>query len=278
MCGGTSSPAETGKRGAGLSPRGRGNRIVGRQAPDYAGSIPACAGEPSWVPICRFSFSGLSPRVRGNLRRVGPEYVKSGSIPACAGEPATTAQQHLRCRVYPRVCGGTERSDPGRERERGLSPRVRGNRHRARLAATQMGSIPACAGEPYRLSAEYWSQRVYPRVCGGTPQLASELPQATGLSPRVRGNHYRQAGAGRNRGSIPACAGEPSAAIPPGQLTRVYPRVCGGTRQRKQCGEHGKGLSPRVRGNRPSDIDGRSKLGSIPACAGEPAARRTISP
>ena len=51
--------------------------------------------------------------------------------------------------------------------------------------------------------------RVYPRVCGGT--TVSEWV----IVPK--------------RGSIPACAGEPSVREPEIQANAVYPRVCGGT-------------------------------------------------
>ena len=52
---------------------------------------------------------------------------------------------------------------------------------------------------------------------------------------------------------------------------RVYPRVCGGT----ECAGHGerciRGLSPRVRGNPHGLPAPGAFVGSIPACAGEPA-------
>ena len=50
-----------------------------------------------------------------------------------------------------------------------------------------------------------------------------------GLSPRVRGNPSVQRGCFRCPGSIPACAGEPFRAAGMFPLSRVYPRVCGGT-------------------------------------------------
>ncbi len=58
-----------------------------------------------------------------------------------------------------------------------------------------------------------------------------------------------------------------------GLVPRVYPRVCGGTVSIKTPGSVDGGLSPRVRGN-PLPPGPRPALGgSIPACAGEPAAR-----
>ena len=50
--------------------------------------------------------------------------------------------------VYPRVCGGTHNEDKMMSRDKGLSPRVRGNLERFSTALVFQGSIPACAGEP----------------------------------------------------------------------------------------------------------------------------------
>ena len=74
--------------------------------------------------------------------------------------------------------------------------------------------------------------------------------------------------------SIPACAGEPhgSKLRPPSGT--VYPRVCGGTYGEAWQAELAAGLSPRVRGNLDGDVDDTRADGSIPACAGEPAAGR----
>ena len=144
---------------------------------------------------------GLSPRVRGNRSSARRDF--------CA-----------TLWVYPRVCGGT-------------NDVLRGSRH-----PTSWRSIPACAGEPgHMLVRSHWAEcswGVYPRVCGGTMRIRLLKP---GI-PFVR--------------SIPACAGEPSIMtdhlfhhnglsprvrgnrkqhhrLPCPQ--RVYPRVCGGTRQ-----------------------------------------------
>ena len=73
-------------------------------------------------------------------------------------------------------------------------------------------------------------------------------------------------------GSIPACAGEPTKNSGNDGAAKVYPRVCGGT----EAGLMGTvdliGLSPRVRGNRVNNLSDVAGGGSIPACAGEPAA------
>ena len=199
--------------------------------------------------------------------------MRTGSIPAGAGEPAGTSRAAGSARVYPRGCGGTAIEECPGIRRRGLSPRVRGN-HVSLLAGVEMpGSIPAGAGEPERRGLPSSCTRVYPRGCGGTLNAAMAGPGCEGLSPRVRGNHLHGDGLASAEGSIPAGAGEP--VVGPARWTRgrVYPRGCGGTRSRSRAFRLPAGLSPRVRGNLRQKWDQLSSMRSIPAGAGEPAAR-----
>ena len=107
-------------------------------------------------------------------------------------------------------------------------------------------------------------------MCGGTASTATIGQPETGLSPRVRGNRVIRRSQIAGEGSIPACAGEPRTLRTMRLLTRVYPRVCGGTPTEALKTGGGRGLSPRVRGN-PNLIQGHvQRNGSIPACAGEP--------
>ena len=226
--------------------------------------------------------SALYPRVCG-----GTSCMK-GSIPACAGEPSTD----------PRVCGGTSwimtRSIPACAGEpctiaggwvRGVYPRV----------TSVQRSIPACAGEP----SHSMGSRVYPRVPLGLLPVGVEHIES--VYPRVCGG-TGSAARSTQRGSIPACAGEPRSCCSIGSIpacageppairvaSRVYPRVCGGTGSAARWGMH-NGLSPRVRGNparwgRTQRTGMRWTLGhledrSIPACAGEPSSevKAALSP
>ena len=150
------------------------------------------------------------------------------------------------------MCGGTRRGQPARFRCPGLSPRVRGNLDSQRLLGIGRGSIPACAGEPWRPAATAARRVVYPRVCGGTALELGQGADTRGLSPRVRGNPPDTASNPPQYRSIPACAGEPQRSIAVGSGFR--------------------GLSPRVRGNRMPSSTESGAAGSIPACAGEPPA------
>ena len=239
-----------------------------------------CGGTQFWAISVQVQ-EGLSPRVRGNRRRAAARWPGVRSIPACAGEPHSSPTIRTSRRVYPRVCGGTTLFADDPDIPPGLSPRVRGNHTLRRRSGHPAGSIPACAGEPILAKRLRPSDEVYPRVCGGTRDLADGDQGQVGLSPRVRGNRLRIGGEDADLGSIPACAGEPWTGWPRTPRTKVYPRVCGGTRAGQPHTAMGEGLSPRVRGNPGCAPPPPSQPGSIPACAGEPpspCARRPHRP
>ena len=233
MCGGTPPTPLLRRHCLGLSPRVRGNQVGIVPPGRDGGSIPACAGEPSGegfqagaaavyprvcggtrvplpsagagevyprvcggtyrIQLYRDRLEGLSPRVRGNRGELVQSGPRVGSIPACAGEPTQRRLNPAARAVYPRVCGGTTPSPAPRRPAGGLSPRVRGNPGKGARAVTKVGSIPACAGEPHPGIGISWRRTVYPRVCGGTGNLARAAHNAGGLSPRVRGNRGRLA-------------------------------------------------------------------------------------
>ena len=131
----------------GLSPRVRGNLSQLLFKRPEAWSIPACAGEPrrpkcththrrvyprvcggTWLSVRdKAKSAGLSPRVRGNRKSLNLAPTLERSIPACAGEPRPADGRISRCKVYPRVCGGTRCYLQPLRVACGLSPRVRGN-------------------------------------------------------------------------------------------------------------------------------------------------------
>ena len=140
----------------------------------------------------------------------------------------------------------------------------------ARDRASNLGSIPACAGEPERQTAPQNYMRVHPRVCGGAPVSFAAADLLKGPSPRVRGSHRIAKVRSVNPGSIPACAGEPVHIMLCHPEHRVHPRVCGGALERRLLQALCWGPSPRVRGSLTS-VDDYPIFGwSIPACAGEP--------
>ena len=213
---------------------------------------------------------GLSPRGRGNRTTIRPKIARPGSIPAWAGEPASETRQLSRTRVYPRVGGGTHGLPHPPQFVGGLSPRGRGNPVPSAAHGAEIGSIPAWAGEPFPFVRIFDWMRVYPRVGGGTSRLMPVNYNASGLSPRGRGNPRAIEHGMCPDWSIPAWAGEPAAdslAHVPGG---VYPRVGGGTPIGHCVTIAPWGLSPRGRGNLVSLAVAETRIGSIPAWAGEP--------
>ena len=200
--------------------------------------------------------------------------IPTGPIPARAGEPHRLRQVRRQAWAYPRACGGTSVTLPASPNTRGLSPRVRGNPILKHQAAAKAGPIPARAGEPRHAPPRGPRRRAYPRACGGTADDSRFASPDKGLSPRVRGNRRHTAPALRRLRPIPARAGEPNHDIMSPASSRAYPRACGGTRQGRQTTGAGRGLSPRVRGNRRQVGGMHIRLGPIPARAGEPTRAR----
>ena len=147
VCGETETDSQQMKYLEGLSPRVRGNLAVALLELDGRGSIPACAGKPR-----KGSHDGEHARV----------------YPRVCGETLPPRSRRAPCRVYPRVCGETDTQQDVTASGAGLSPRVRGNRCKAKAPEQRVGSIPACAGKPRRAAPWMTSRRVYPRVCGET--------------------------------------------------------------------------------------------------------------
>src|SRR5690554_2469477 len=230
VCGGTIMMSGAPRDSPGLSPRLRGNPRD-RWAPDAGRrTIPASAGEPAWsgAPsisgedyprVCGGTYTifwqvlldrGLSPRLRGNPRRFTPGAGFIGTIPASAGEPGTDRPRPHWSRDYPRVCGGTDSCRDLRTSQRGLSPRLRGNRLARVARGADLKTIPASAGEPASTGEPHHAEQDYPRVCGGTRLPGACASWPAGLSPRLRGNQRELLEVGDGGGTIPASAGEPA--------------------------------------------------------------------
>ena len=150
--------------------------------------------------------------------------------------------------------------------QEGLSPRLRGNPAPNCWPVLRSRSIPAPAGEPRPELLACLEVEVYPRACGGTIFSPSSWASLMGLSPRLRGNR-------RCRSVTPA--GEPGREVW-ARANAVYPRACGGTVGLERDPETGRGLSPRLRGNRPHGWEYTVSRRSIPAPAGEPYGRTDI--
>ena len=191
----------------GLSPHIRGNRSVNGIGIQMKGSIPAHTGKPYVShpgPLMglsphirgnrrrRYDALRVYPRTYGETT-AGPRVVTSpgkprlraaGVYPRTYGETIVRYRSlRIRVRVYPRTYGESlpllfagrrgsipaHTGKPGPSPVRpGLSPHIRGNRHRP-SPPIGAGSIPAHTGKP-----------LY--------SVTGKLRQIQGLSPHIRGN------------------------------------------------------------------------------------------
>ena len=165
--GGNAKPFHNSHRLQGLSPRTRGKPLQRLDRLSSVGPIPANAGETSvedGVEHLRRAYPrerggnlfmqvpdsekwGLSPRTRGKLILYWCSFHSPGPIPANAGETPGSSRLLLRGGAYPRERGGNVKSNKGRSRLQGLSPRTRGKHSGSASAHQAAGPIPANAGE-----------------------------------------------------------------------------------------------------------------------------------
>ncbi len=140
----------------------------------------------------------------------------------------------------------------------------------AHLVPEKVGSIPACAGEPMCATCSSPPRRVDPRMRGGAHRPPGFSGCGAGRSPHARGSLPAGILDKTKSGSIPACAGEPSAPQPCRWCTRVDPRMRGGAYVKASPALGVGGRSPHARGSRSRPLRRDRCRGSIPACAGEP--------
>ena len=139
---------------------------------------------------------------------------------------------------------------PSTRSHAGLSPQARGSRVGVYRPLIDYGSIPASAGEPFCGIRWDTSVGVYPRKRGGAKVIEDEPVVSQGLSPQARGSLSAFFLPLLRSGSIPASAGEPSAANSLIAIFQVYPRKRGGAIGSKTTTDRQNGLSPQARGSR----------------------------
>ena len=151
-CGGTyAMPMLEARNGnAGLSPRVRGNLRTGRRSNRFVRSIPASAGEPSFLKFQRMVERVYPRECGGTLRGTASssgQLHQAGLSPRVRGNRLGRPEQHLAAGLS-RECGGTFFFGSVGYVVRGLSPRVRGNRKAGGWARLSLRSIPASASDP----------------------------------------------------------------------------------------------------------------------------------
>ena len=282
-------------------PRPRGEPVCSIVTTRSTSVYPRPRGGASSPTGNRHPCDGLSPPTRGSHCVAFRPVIRQGSIPAHAGEPTLDDALSAMRKVYPRPRGGAMPLRRAAWPDGGLSPPTRGSRlpvYRSgcgggsipahagsrlhprgrcasRLACTPnpaRGSIPAHAGEPNWSAVIRPRSRVYPRPRGGALCRVVHYIFLCGLSPPTRGSPRRASDRPTRSRSIPAHAGEPFNPPPSQNNAWVYPRPRGGARVPWYTSPVTEGLSPPTRGSHGGFAHADSRLGSIPAHAGEPQA------
>ncbi len=212
------------------------------------GDHPRVCGEHCGVCGAYFSCLGSSPRMRGTPGVDGQWRVAPGIIPAYAGNTPTFPWSTTAARDHPRVCGEHIAFVPAITVVVGSSPRMRGTLHDWPIQVVVEGIIPAYAGNT-RLSSK-------------------NNAQPYGSSPRMRGTLVAVLFSFVQLGIIPAYAGNTAQ----GKLSHAdvwdHPRVCGEHAQETERRAQESGSSPRMRGTPSGHIQTDTRLGIIPAYAG----------
>ena len=240
------------------------------------GVYPHACGETACSVPHAGRILGLSPRMRGNPSSRAADPADPRSIPTHAGKPKIDRISASCPRVYPHACGETALKPSWPLITAGLSPRMRGNQINRDLDRVVHGSIPTHAGKPTQRLPWAAFRRVYPHACGETEFAQNLFWKRPGLSPRMRGNLEDLKQLGRDAGSIPTHAGKPQRRGQDGAGGGVYPHACGETPSPSVRQIPLWGLSPRMRGNRNSEIQPCPRMGSIPTHAGKPTGRRPM--
>ena len=269
---GTRARRDWGLRRRGIIPACAGNTMVWSIDASFTRDHPRVCGEHLIVAIGMAVGQGSSPRVRGTRGADRPRDQDAGIIPACAGNTAGARSCTAWRRDHPRVCGEHSRRTATVSVTLGSSPRVRGTLHGAGVAHERVGIIPACAGntQPGRNLGR--RRRDHPRVCGEHSAENMSANAQAGSSPRVRGTPRRETASLSLCGIIPACAGNTKTGSFEAPSSRDHPRVCGEHYKAKYEELKGEGSSPRVRGTLSTACSSVSRLGIIPACAGNTGA------
>ena len=248
VCGEHREPLEYVVYPAGSSPRMRGTPSMWSWCSSPLMDHPRVCGEHWQQSGLRRHALGSSPRMRGT--RFGGLAVLRlhGIIPAYAGNTSLASGPSIEAGDHPRVCGEHRGQLFRISIWRGSSPRMRGTHVPAMPARLPVGIIPAYAGNTTPPAVNAFRSRDHPRVCGEHLNGVGPLDLNLGSSPRMRGTRDDRRTARRNRGIIPAYAGNTVPAAAADSHHRDHPRVCGEHAGCPVFASMKSGSSPRMRG------------------------------
>ncbi len=258
------------------------------------GSIPAHAGQTVAEPICladewvdprsrgadtaitwdRPKATGRSPLTRGRRIALGEHDGRLRSIPAHAGQTPSSPACARNSRVDPRSRGADGSMRRTSVSVTGRSPLTRGRLEHGRAREGDQGSIPAHAGQTPSRDRRDGGTQVDPRSRGADEASSQSDQLASGRSPLTRGRRSAAPIGADRRRSIPAHAGQTSPPHHRRKARGVDPRSRGADLRGNHSPASAGGRSPLTRGRLRLLYQSCSRVGSIPAHAGQTRALR----
>ena len=150
---------------------------------------------------------GSSPLARGTRDPNARGMNLLGLIPARAGNTHRGNPGYLSCWAHPRSRGEHPKIRVRVSFAPGSSPLARGTLRAANPAATELGLIPARAGNTAHQNPLRLHRGAHPRSRGEHDVAPAEPWQKMGSSPLARGTQEAAFKSNANRGLIPARAG-----------------------------------------------------------------------
>ena len=189
------------------------------------------------------------PRIRGeHALDEADTAVSAGSSPHTRGAPADDDVDAEGRGIIPAYAGSTITGLPDCNHEAGSSPHTRGARQIGAQSLGRGGIIPAYAGSTRLIRRVVSAPRDHPRIRGEHALIRRDVQTGQGSSPHTRG--ARQF------------------AVVQGAGSRIIPAYAGSTAPR-WASPRARPDHPRIRGEHPTDIDGRSQQsGSSPHTRG----------
>ena len=158
----------------------------------------------------------------------------------------------------------------------GSSPHTRGARCRARAGRGPVGIIPAYAGSTPPASLVGPTPSDHPRIRGEHITDKEPATPTQGSSPHTRGARVHQTTMTTKRGIIPAYAGSTMVVVSSTGRRRDHPRIRGEHPTDIDGRSQQSGSSPHTRGAPAEDVDALQLARIIPAYAGSTATFRTV--
>ena len=212
---------------------------------------------------------GSSPHARGTQRHEERKQPQVGIIPACAGNTKSLCRKQARQQDHPRMRG--EHVEYGHRQNvgQGSSPHARGTRPYRNGTDKVVGIIPACAGNTPSSGNARGLPRDHPRMRGEHDYRVHARIRGQGSSPHARGTLPHRLELERERGIIPACAGNTPCHRRTRDSSRDHPRMRGehAKRHNPYCWEVGS--SPHARGTLLGNIISDMRVWDHPRMRGE---------